>query len=419
MQSPSFISLDQLTSSRFDLQEKNRARKLSAGGRDHTVIDLQLPSAGPVGAYLHVPFCFHKCHYCDFYSIVAGAERQEAFVERLIEEILAARPFLADPLRTIFVGGGTPTLLEAELWERLLGAISVGLPRRPDAEFTVEANPETLDRALAEVLVAGGVNRISIGAQSFQPQHLKMLGRWHEPASVERAAAVARGAGVHNINLDLIFGIPGQTLAGWLADLEAALALCPDHLSCYGLMYEPNTPMTAKVHRGWIRPVSETLEAAMYEATVERLAAAGFEQYEISSWARPDRECRHNLLYWTNGFWWPLGPAAAGHVGGVRWKNVPRLGDYLRCRPHPPITDVERLDEDGRVGEALMLGLRLVAGIPLERLTGLLARGRRGAERARAIERHVANGLLARRGGMLRLTPPGRLLADSVLADLV
>ena len=376
---------------------------------------------GPTGLYIHVPFCIHKCHYCDFYSLVETGpkSRRPAFTDRLIEEIQAAGPWLTGPLETIFVGGGTPTLLEPDLWTRLLAAIRGDLNLQPDYEFTVEANPDTLSAELLEVLAAGGVNRLSMGAQSFDPALLKALERTHDPDNVPRGVEMARAAGITNFNLDLIFGIPGQTLEGWARDLETVLALEPAHLSCYNLTYEPNTPLAAKLRRGVIQRVDEDVEAAMYEATIDRLAGAGFEHYEISNWARPGRACRHNLLYWRNGSWWPLGPGAAGHVDGVRWKNAPRLGDYLRVRPLPPITRQEQLDQDGRIGEILMLGLRLLEGIGLDRLAALLAVGDRGELRRLAVERHTATGLLEQTDGRLRFTRAGLLLADTVLVDLL
>ncbi len=376
---------------------------------------------GPTGLYIHVPFCVHKCHYCDFYSLVETGpqSRRPAFTDRLIEEIHAAAPWLGGPLATVFVGGGTPTLLEPDLWVRLLAAIRSDLDLQSDCEFTVEANPDALTAELLDVLVAGGVNRLSMGAQSFDPKLLKALERTHDPDNVRRGVEMIRAAGITNFNLDLIFGIPGQDLEGWAADLDAVLALEPTHLSCYNLTYEPNTPLAAKLRRGAIQRVDEDVEAEMYEATMDRLGGAGFEHYEISSWARPGRACRHNLLYWRNGSWWPLGPGAAGHVDGVRWKNAPRLGEYLRVRPLPPITGQEQLDQDGRIGETLMLGLRLLEGIALDRLEAMLAVGARGEPRRRAVERHTASGLLEQRAGRLRFTRGGLLLADTVLADLL
>ncbi|MCA9289776.1 MAG: radical SAM family heme chaperone HemW [Phycisphaerales bacterium] len=368
------------------------------------------------GAYLHVPFCFHKCHYCDFYSIVDNRDRQDAFVDRMTIELDAAADRFTRPLESIFVGGGTPTLLPPERWRRLFEAIHRALPRDDRTEFSIEANPETVTDDLARTLAAGGVNRASIGAQSFDPRHLKTLERWHDPDNVGRSVRILRDAGITNVNIDLIFAIPGQTLAEWQFELDAALALDPTHLSCYGLTYEPNTAMTARLRAGRFEPASEDLEAAMYEMTLDRLADAGFEQYEISNWARPGRTCRHNLLYWRNEHWWPFGPAAAGHVAGRRWRNVPRLGDYLDVGPLPPITDVEHLDRRGRVGEQLMLGFRLREGIAESSLHEWLADA---PDRRATVDGALRDGLLERHDGAVRFTRRGMLVADSVLSDLV
>ncbi|MCH8210271.1 MAG: radical SAM family heme chaperone HemW [Planctomycetes bacterium] len=376
-------------------------------------------TAAPQGIYGHVPFCFHKCHYCDFYSLVDRRDRQPMFVQRLTEELRLAGPYFKRPLRTIFFGGGTPTLLAAEHWRTVLDAVRDNLSLESGYEFTLEANPETVHAELLAVLVDGGVNRLSLGAQSFQPKQLEALERWHDPANVERSVKLAQAAGIWNINLDLIFAIPGQSLNAWLADLDTAVALEPTHLSCYNLTYESNTPMTAKMRSGAIRPVENEVEAQMYEATIERLAEAGFEHYEISNWARPGYRCRHNMMYWENENWWPLGPSAAGHIAGTRWRNVPRLDAYLAQGSWPPICDVEQLDADGRVGEELMLRLRLIDGVALDRLDELLAVGQRGPQRMAAIAQHIDGGLLQRTSDRLKLTKRGLLLADLVLADLL
>ena len=375
-------------------------------------------TAAPQGIYGHVPFCFHKCHYCDFYSLVDRRDRQPMFVQRLTEELRLVGPYFKRPLRTIFFGGGTPTLLAAEHWRTVLDAVRDNLSLESGYEFTLEANPETVHAELLAVLVDGGVNRLSLGAQSFQPKQLEALERWHDPANVERSVKLARAAGIWNINLDLIFAIPGQSLNAWLADLDTAVALEPTHFSCYNLTYESNTPMTAKMRSGAIRPVENEVEAQMYEATIERLAEAGFEHYEISNWARPGYRCRHNMMYWENENWWPLGPSAAGHIAGTRWRNVPRLDAYLAQGSWPPICDVEQLDADGRVGEELMLRLRLIDGVALDRLDELLAVGQRGPQRMAAIAQHIDGGLLQRTSDRLKLTKRGLLLADLVLADL-
>ncbi len=238
------------------------------------------------GLYVHVPFCFHKCHYCDFYSFVDTEDRQEAFAHRLDAELEALAPLVRAPLETVFVGGGTPTLLRPEVLGRVLHSIRSRMPLADGAEWTVEANPETVDARVAATLVDAGVNRVSLGAQSFDPAHLRTLERHHDPASVGRAVGALRAAGIGRISLDLIFGIPGQSLEGWASDLDHAVELGPDHLSCYGLTYEPNTAMTIRMGRGEFEPCDEALEARMLERADARLRAAGFERYEVSNWAR-------------------------------------------------------------------------------------------------------------------------------------
>lgn len=382
----------------------------------------------PVDAlYLHIPFCFHKCHYCDFYSVVEPAHREqerfEQFTEALIREIHALADRLDTtaraPLASLFVGGGTPTLLPAVHWQRLLASLrSTGL-LQPGMEFTVEANPETVHAELADTLVAGGVNRISIGAQSFDPRHLKTLERWHDPASVPRAVTTLRQAGIHRLNLDLIFAIPGQSLGDLHADLDAALACEPTHLSCYGLTYEPNTALHTRLRNGSVTAAPEELERAMYEQVMDRLAAEGFEHYEVSAWARratPSEQCRHNLTYWSNGHWLGLGPGAASHLDGWRWKNKPHLPQYLATSPHPPVMDVESLAPADRIGETLMLRLRLRQGVPMSWIQQHLDPA---DERHQTFAQMQELGLMTLEDHHLRLTRNGLLVADAVIARLL
>ena len=377
------------------------------------------------GLYVHVPICFHKCHYCDFYSFVDTEDRQEAFVARLEEELGALAAWVRAPLDTVFVGGGTPTLLAPPLLGRALRAVRERLPLSPGVEWTVEANPETVDDAVASTLASAGVNRVSLGAQSFDPRHLKTLERWHDPASVARAIGRLRAAGIPRISIDLIFGIPGQTIGEWGGDLARAIDLGTDHLSCYGLTYEPNTAMTVRMSRGDFEPCDEGVEAAMLEEAVARLARAGFDRYEVSNWARVrdgDRiaeRCRHNMLYWRNRDWLAAGPSASGHAQGVRWKNVPRLGDWLASRGTSPVVDVERADADTVAGERLMMGLRLVDGMPDAEVAEILSLGARGTARRAAIDRAIAGGLLERPAGALRFTARGMMTANATLSELV
>ncbi len=379
----------------------------------------------PAAAYLHVPFCFHKCHYCDFYSIVDAQDRREPFTDRMVRELQAAAPWFSRPLQAIFVGGGTPTLLTPSQWSRLLAAMTEHLPGFPGCECTVEANPETVSTQLMEVLVAGGVNRVSIGAQSFDRRHLATLERHHDPEAVGRAVSMVREAGVRRVSLDLIFGVPGQTLGDWQQDLERALDLGPAHLSCYGLTYEPGTPLTRRRDVGRIEAIDPDIEASMYEWTIHRLAEAGFEHYEISNWARPGEACRHNLAYWQAASWWAFGPSGVGQLrdaaglGGWRWRNVPRLGEWLASDPWPPVKDVERIEPAVARGEAFMLGLRLVAGMDRGWVETLLAGDPEPGGRRETIQGQIADGQLEWAGDRLRLTEGGRMVADSVIGALL
>lgn len=415
----------------------------------HTWLEsvLPLPASGvlePVRSlYIHVPFCFHKCHYCDFYSIVDTMDRQEAFTHRLIQELAALAPYsAAEPLRTIFVGGGTPSLLRPELWKRILGTLAerFGMSDilaargktgtdQPQAEFTVECNPETVTPELMDILVAGGVTRVSMGAQSFEARHLKTLERWHNPENVERALTLARCAGVARQSIDLIFGVPGQTLAEWERDLSTGLSMGTEHISCYSLTYEPATAMTARLKRGEFQPIDEDIEVEMHRATWRLVRAAGLERYEVSNFARPGSECLHNLAYWRQESWLALGPSASGHIrtldgrGGYRWKNAPRLDDYLRkvgADGTAVLADHELPDPARLHRERIMTGLRLAEGLDAEsilRAAEELAPGdrRRLCAQVATFQRR---GFLLEAGGRWKLTDEGVLFADGIAAEL-
>jgi oxygen-independent coproporphyrinogen-3 oxidase len=383
--------------------------------------------------YLHVPFCFHKCHYCDFYSFVDAQDRQEAYVEALAVELgaLAAAAGRSQgtadrpTLDTVFVGGGTPTLLRVELWGRLLDVLRARFVLARDAEFTVECNPETATAELMKALARGGVNRLSIGAQSFQPAHLKTLERWHDPANVERALSLAGDAGIKRRSLDLIYAVPGQTLEDWRTDLDSALSLSPavEHLSCYALTYEPGTAMTQRLRLGEFARADEALEARMFTLTVDVLRDHGLDRYEVSNFARPGAECRHNLAYWRQEQWLAAGPSASGHVAGCRWKNVPRISDWI-AGVHAgggfsPIVDAEGPDAARALAEGIMTGLRLREGLeigPIEDEARTL-----GVETTllRAAARHVRAGSLSADSGRWRLTDSGFLIADHVAGELM
>ncbi len=395
-------------------------------------------AAGYCGLYLHLPFCFHKCHYCDFFSVApptpgsaethadagAGTDPQAAFTDALLAELEHSVTALSEsvPLRpvTVFTGGGTPTYLRPGLWAKLLDALHRHRVLVQTAEFTVEANPETVTPELMRQLAAGGVNRVSIGAQSFDRSSLAALERWHDPDNVPRAVDACRAAGIDNVSLDLIFAIPGQTLAMLDRDLDRLLALSPTHLSIYGLTYEPQTPLTARLRVGQVQRVDEDAERAMYDRVMQRLDHAGFEQYELSNWARrddaTDYRCQHNLGYWHNADWLGLGPSAASHRDGTRWRNAPNLPLYLQHCPRPPRVDEEKLGPGQQIGERLMLALRLTQGVALGQLDAWLA----GDDPRRAYLDEVSNlGFVERSDTHLRLTRPGRFVADTILARLL
>lgn len=392
--------------------------------------DPDRPRARPKSLYLHIPFCFHKCHYCDFYSFVDTAGRQEPFLEALSTEIGAiaaaeggggAKP----KLDTLFVGGGTPTLLEIPLWERLGRRLHECFDIAPDAEWSVECNPETATPDLMRTLAGVGVNRLSVGAQTFHPVHLKTLERWHDPDNVERALDLARDAGIERVSLDLIFSIPGQTLEEWEADLARAIAIGSGHVSAYALTYEPNTAMTVRLRQGKFEATNEDLEARMFERTGEVLAASGFDRYEVSNFAtRTDAggPCRHNLAYWRQHEWLAAGPSASAHVHGHRWKNMPRLTDWMRRVQETggwaPVVDLETPDPKRALAERIMTGLRLAEG--LDESVILEDAARLGVHDALTHEadRAVRNGHLVR-DDRWRLTPNGLLFADGVSARLM
>jgi oxygen-independent coproporphyrinogen-3 oxidase len=386
--------------------------------------------------YIHVPFCFHKCHYCDFYSIVDTRDRQEAFTDRLCEELAALSPWARNqPLRTIFVGGGTPSLLRADLWERVLACLHdrfdlslMGMGKGSGdetGEFTVECNPETVTPELMATLRGGGVTRVSVGAQSFHAAHLKTLERWHDPANVERALRLAREAGILRASIDLIFAIPGQTLEEWDSDLRTALGLGLTHLSCYSLTYEPNTAMTARLKKGEFVRSAEDLEADMFEHTLRALRQAGLERYEVSNFARVGEECRHNMAYWRQEQWLAAGPSASAHVAGVRYKNTPRLDDYLHKKSPEGFAlalDVESPDARRALGERLWTGLRTSEGVDAGSVLAWAARLTPPADArlARAIARQVSlGGVHETSDGRWRLTDRGFLIADRVAVEML
>ncbi len=370
--------------------------------------------------YVHVPFCRRICGYCDFYRQVLNPDLTRAYTDAVIQELDGYLQFHSCEFDTVYLGGGTPTVLPPADLERLLQRISAAPLARDSLEFTVEANPATVTDVVADILAGASVNRISLGAQSFDAAELRVLDRQHEPEHVEQTITTLRAVGITNISLDLIFGIPGQSLVSLRRSLDATLALRPQHVSCYGLMYEPGTPLHAARESGAATEVDEELEAEMYELVRSTLATAGLPQYEISNYARQGYEARHNLHYWRNEPYVGVGPAAAGYLDGVRYKNVADTRTYIEAvrAGRPPRDEEETLEHAERMRETAMLALRLTAGVNRREFEERFAVD--PAEHFHMeIERHVSAGLLEVTPAAIRLTPAGFLLADRVMRDFV
>ena len=373
------------------------------------------------GLYVHVPFCPRKCGYCDFYSIVPVGDECERLVGALLLELdraFAVRPDLR--LETLFVGGGTPTFLPIPVLERLFARLGSIAAQHQVSELSVEANPGSLDDDKAAILRAHRVNRVSMGAQSFSEDELAVLDRVHSPADIVAAAEVIHRAGFEHFNVDLIFGIPGQTRTSWLASIHRVIGLGPDHMACYGLTFEPGTPLHDRLAQRRVHQVADEIEADLYTTCIATLAAAGFEHYEISNFARPGARCRHNLRYWHNLPVLGIGPAAASYLDGRRWRNVPDTAEYARRVTAGELTaiDEEQLSPTERAGETAMLMLRLVEGIGRDEFRSLTGFDPEQLF-AEPVERYARAGLLAVEEGRIRLTDRGRLVADNVIADFL
>lgn len=376
------------------------------------------PAESALGLYLHIPFCASICNYCNFNRIVADESARRTYVQALVREI----ELYADgsALDSIYFGGGTPSLLDAGDLVALIRACRDGFACTPDVEITIEANPEDLARAyLAEVRDAG-VTRLSLGAQSFNAVELTRLDRRHSAQRVRDAVRDARAAGFDNVSLDLMMGLPGQTLAEWLRNVDALIGLAPDHASFYMLELYPNAPLKEAMAREGLAQGGDDLAADMYEAGLERLESAGYRQYEISNAARGGRYSRHNLKYWTDGAWLGLGAGAHGTRHGERWRNASSTADYraLVLAGRRPAVERRVLDPGTALREALFMGLRLSGGIDLaafERRHGCAIMSTFDS----ALSPFVVEGLVSLDPQRLRLTRRGMLLANEVFAVFV
>jgi oxygen-independent coproporphyrinogen-3 oxidase len=375
------------------------------------------------GAYVHVPFCASRCGYCDFNTYtpaeLGGGAPMDSYADAVLAEIALAERVLdgaAPRLDTVFVGGGTPTLLPTGDLARILDGLDRAFGLAAGAEVTTEANPESVDPPRLARLRRAGFTRISLGMQSAAPHVLALLDRRHTPGRAAAAAIEAREAGFDHVNLDLIYATPGETADDFAASLQAAVGAGVDHLSAYSLIVEDGTRLAARVRRGEVAAPDDDTAADRYLAAEATLASAGFAWYEVSNWARSSAAaCRHNLLYWRGGDWWGFGPGAHSHVGGVRWWNVKHPAQYAQrvAGGGTPGHAREILSDAERHTEEVMLRLRLAEGLPLARLT---ATGQSAAGAA------VREGLLDRgsfEAGRAVLTLPGRLLADALVARLL
>jgi oxygen-independent coproporphyrinogen-3 oxidase len=379
----------------------------------------------PFGIYVHVPFCTVRCGYCDFNTYTSeelgpaggapGASRT-TYAEAAIAEVRRARVALGDvdvPVQTVFFGGGTPTLLSPADLGSVVAAIAAEFGLADDAEVTTESNPDSVALWDLEELRQVGFTRISFGMQSAVDHVLRVLDRTHDPLRVPAVVDWARQAGFEQISLDLIYGTPGESLADWETSVEAALASSPDHVSAYSLIVEDGTALARRVKRGELPMPDEDDLADKYVLADERFAGAGLGWYEVSNWAKDEgSRCRHNLLYWTGGDWWGIGPGAHSHVGGVRWWNVKHPAAYADrlAAGLSPAHAREVLDDESRRVERVLLELRLRDGLPVSVLD---ATGRA------AVARLVDDGLLTRHAERLVPTRRGRLLADALVRDLL
>lgn len=379
-----------------------------------------------VSLYLHVPFCRSRCTYCDFVTWTGREAALLPWVDRARREIeWWGRITGRDTVPTVFLGGGTPSLLPGFALAQLLDTIRASFRLDPGAEISLEANPGSVTPDLAAAWATAGVTRVSLGAQTFDDARLRLLGRLHGAAGVQTAVRTLRNAGLHNLSIDLIYGLPGQDVPAWQRDVDAALALETPHVSAYGLTVEKGTPLARQVERGLEVPDGDTL-ATMYELADDRFTAAGLANYEISNWARPGSECRHNLVYWENRPFLGIGPGAWSCWDGTRFGGVPDLDQWLEAElPYPPpVLPLPGLHEADDAGPAMaaretaMLQLRLAGGLDLaafRRHHGDMVTD----EIARTLGEFAPYGLLDRQGDVVRLTRKGRLLSNEVFSRIV
>ncbi|MFA6133121.1 MAG: radical SAM family heme chaperone HemW [Phycisphaerae bacterium] len=368
--------------------------------------------------YLHVPFCVAKCRYCDFYSAPFDGPTAMAYVRAAGMELQSNASHLSQPPRSIFVGGGTPTSLGHRMLGRLLEALAPY--RGSETEFTVEANPGTIDPVMAATLAEAGVNRVSLGVQSFHDDELAALGRIHTADQAHLAVALLRQAGLANIGIDLMYALPRQTMHSWRESLAQAAGLGASHLSCYALSFEPQTPLGKDLAAGRAVEMDESMQKDLYYAAIESAEAAGMEHYEISNFASAGRRCVHNLTYWRNESYLGIGPAAASYINGERRTNHSDLQGYLATitdgRPAP--AGSESLSGRRLMAETAMLGLRMTEGLCRQAFESRFSQDILSAF-PRSTSRYIQLGALEASPQRLAIAKPFLFVADTILADIV
>jgi len=384
--------------------------------------------------YIHIPFCKKKCNYCDFVSYAGKEELIDDYVKKLCEELQSSPPSVPlsiedgegetrrrrEGVRCIFIGGGTPTLLDPNHYEKLFTNYDL---RITNYEITIEANPGTANKAKLKRLRQLGANRLSIGAQSFNNLHLKTLGRIHNSKEIFRIYNDARAVGFENINLDLIFALPGQTLEEWKSDLKTAISLEPNHISAYNLIIEEGTnffdvisksqaPKSKQYQNPNFQLPNEDQELAMYEYTIDALTANGYRHYEISNFAKPGYECQHNINYWKNGNYIGIGAGAHSHINGKRWSNPASVEEYIGCGGATRNVTRQTLDDSSRATdqrETIFLGLRLLEGLSTDKFKGF----------EKEVDELIKDGLLTQENGNYKLSRQGLYLGNEVFAKFV
>ncbi|MEX2315917.1 MAG: radical SAM family heme chaperone HemW [Pirellulales bacterium] len=373
--------------------------------------------AEPRAAYIHVPFCRHRCGYCNFTLVAGRDDLTDDYLRAIAMELVRLKsPREVD---TLYFGGGTPTqLLPAQL-RRLAASVLLWHPLPDGGEWTVEANPADVDQAMAETLAALGVTRLSLGGQSFRDEKLKLLERDHRAADIERAVGLARRFGLA-VSLDLIFATPGETLSQWAGDLDAALALAPNHVSTYGLTFERGAAFWGRRLRGELVEVDESLQRDMYALAIDRLTSAGFEHYEVSNFARPGCRSRHNETYWSGEGYYAAGPGAARYTGGVREMNHRSTTTYIRrlLAGRSPVAERERLGPEARARELLVFGLRRIEGVT-QRDFAARAGYKIDDLIAKPLRKFVDLGLLSDAEEGIRLTREGLFISDAIWPELL